>query len=388
MSGASIINTFGHYLKEDLCQYERIAAEYIWIDGTGINLRSKSRTLPSAVKDLWEIPEWNYDGSSCMQATTSNSEVIMKPVAYFPDPFRGGDNILVLCTTYVWADEEKSKLKPSNTNFRHYCEPIFEDTKIFDPWFGIEQEYTLFETKTPFTKWPLGWPEGGYPTEQGPYYCSVGATVCYGRIVMDLHYQAWLAAKINICGTNGEVMPGQWEFQIGPCGGLDIGDHLWMARYILLRVSEDLNIAVDFHPKPIPGDWNGAGCHTNYSTNLTRGEDGIEYILKGIQKLKEKHSEHINVYGIDNSKRLTGKHETSSMKSFKYGVGDRSASIRIPTMVSKEGKGYFEDRRPASNIDPYIVWAMIASTTLLDGKHEEELINHYEKWREEYFEPK
>ena len=388
MKTNSINNTYGHYLKGKFDQDERIMAEYVWIDGTGINLRSKSRTLPSAVKDLCEIPEWNYDGSSCMQAPTSDSEVIMKPVAYFPDPFRGGDNILVLCSTFVWADPERSKLKPTNTNFRYFSEQIFEETKLFELWFGIEQEYTLFETKTQFTKWPLGWPEGGYPSEQGPYYCSVGSSVCFGRIVMDLHYKACLAAKINIWGTNAEVLPGQWEFQIGPCDGLEVGDHLWMARYLLLRVAEDLNITVDFHPKPIPGNWNGSGCHTNYSTNMTRGEGGIEHIMDAIVKLEESHSDHIKVYGIDNNKRLTGKHETSSMKTFKYGVGDRGASIRIPTMVSKEGKGYFEDRRPASNIDPYVVWGMIASTTLLDWKYEEELIHHYEMWREELFESK
>ena len=385
MNTSELSNTFGNYLNDDLCQYERITAEYVWIDGTGINLRSKSRTLPSAVKDLSEIPEWNYDGSSCMQASTSDSEVIMKPVAYFPDPFMGRDNILVMCSTYIWANKERTKLKPANTNFRHISEWIFKEAKALEPWFGVEQEYTLFETKTAFTKQPLGWPEGGFPADQGPYYCSVGANVCYGRIVMDLHYKAWLAANINICGANAEVMPGQWEFQVGPCEGLELGDHLCMARYILLRVAEDLNIIVDFHPKPIPGDWNGSGCHINYSTNLTRGEGGIEYILEAIEKLEDKHSEHIKVYGIDNSKRLTGSHETSSMKIFKHGVGDRSASIRIPTMVAKKGNGYFEDRRPASNIDPYVTWAMLVSTTLLDGKYVEELLHHYEKWKEELF---
>mmetsp|Transcript_16407 Transcript_16407/g.18965 ORF Transcript_16407/g.18965 Transcript_16407/m.18965 type:complete len:178 (-) Transcript_16407:727-1260(-) len=167
----------GHYLKEMLYQSEKIIAEYIWIDGTGINLRSKSRTLPSAVKEISEIPEWNYDGSSCKQAITSDSEVIMKPVAYFPDPFRSGDNILVLCSTYKWADQERTKLKPANTNFRHFAETIFNETREHHPWFGIEQEYTLFETINSFTRWPLGWPEGGYPAKQGPYYCSVGSSV-------------------------------------------------------------------------------------------------------------------------------------------------------------------------------------------------------------------
>jgi len=241
----------------------------------------------------------------------------------------------------------------------------------------------LFECTNSFTKWPLGWPEGGFPPAQGPYYCSVGATTCYGRAVMDIHYRACLAAKINISGTNGEVMPGQWEFQIGPCEGVDIGDHLWVARYLLGRVTEDLNIGLSFHPKPLKGDWNGAGCHTNYSTVEMREEGGLKAIHAAIDKLEETHLEHIDLYGDGNDLRLTGKHETAHYTKFRAGVGDRGASIRIPTQTNNEGKGYFEDRRPASNIDPYVVGALLCSTTILDGKYKDKLIEHYEKWRTE-----
>ena len=383
MKAISIKLTHGHYLKSQLDQHGKIIAEYVWIDGTGIGLRSKCRTLPAAITDISELPEWNYDGSSTGQATTENSEVTLKPVAFYPDPFRGGDNILVMCSTYGWANKEKTEFAPTNTNFRHFSEPIFELGAEHHPWFGIEQEYTLFECTNAFTRWPLGWPEGGYPPAQGPYYCSVGATVCYGRIVMDLHYKACLAAKINISGTNGEVMPGQWEFQIGPCEGIEIGDHLWMARYLLGRVTEDLNIGLDFHPKPLAGDWNGAGCHTNYSTQVMRDEGGIKYINEAVEALSKVHLEHISVYGTENELRLTGKHETCSIKNFRSGVGDRGASIRIPTSAHREGKGYFEDRRPASNIDPYVVAAMLVSTTLLEGKHRDELVEHYQKWLEQ-----
>lgn len=220
---------------------------------------------------------------------------------------------------------------PANTNFRHFAEFIFEESKDHEPWFGLEQEYTLFEKKNNFEKWPLGWPEGGYLAPQGPYYCGVGNTACYGRAVMDLHYQACLGANLIISGVNAEVMPGQMEFQIGPCSGVEASDHLWVARYLLGRITEDFNISLDLHPKPISGDWNGAGCHTNISTKYTRAEGGIKAINDAIECLKHSHSDHMKVYGIDNNLRMTGRHETSDFYSFRSGVGDRGASIRIPS---------------------------------------------------------
>ena len=192
----------------------KIIAEYVWIDGSGITLRSKCRTLDQKVTSLDQLPEWNYDGSSCYQAAAENSEIIMRPVAYFPDPFRGGDNILVMCHTFRWEDGTCQKLIPSNTNFRYFADKVFSQPTAAaeEPWFGIEQEFTLLGTANKFTKWPLGWPSNGYPGPQGPYYCSVGANVCFGRVISDQHYRACLAAGINISGTNAEVMPGQWEF--------------------------------------------------------------------------------------------------------------------------------------------------------------------------------
>jgi len=375
--------TLGHYLKGDLNQHGKIIAEYIWIDGTGLNTRSKCRTLSAPIENLEELPEWNYDGSSTMQAETQDSEVILKPVNYFPDPFRGGDNILVLCSTYRRSFVAGSTDVPTNTNFRHFAEPIMKAVESHQPWFGIEQEYTLFERMDAMSKQPLGWPSGGYPSAQGPYYCSVGSNVCYGRVVSDLHYRACLAAKVNISGTNAEVMPGQWEFQIGPCVGLDIGDHMWVARYLLSRVTEDLNIGLSFDPKPVKGDWNGAGCHTNYSTVEMREEGGFEHIQDAVEKLSGVHKEHMKMYGADNELRLHGAHETCHIDTFKAGVGDRSASVRIPTMCKKEGKGYFEDRRPASNVDPYVVSSLLCSTTLLEGKGFDDLKEHYESWIEQ-----
>jgi len=161
-------------------------------------------------------------------------------------------------------------------------------------------------------------------------------------------------------------MPGQWEFQVGPCEGISSGDELIMARYLMLRVCEDFGVRVSWDPKPIDGDWNGAGCHTNYSTLKMREEGGYDEILLAIEKLSQRHSEHIQVYGKNNDKRLTGAHETAPIHTFSYGIAHRGASIRIPRQTAMDKKGYFEDRRPAANMDPYLVTARMVQTTVLD----------------------
>jgi glutamine synthetase len=289
------------------------------------------------------------------QAPGEDSEVLLKPAAIFRDPFRKGQNILVMCEC-IYPDG-----KPVETNHRAHAAEIFEKVKDHHPWFGIEQEYTMFQDGH-----PLGWPKGGFPAPQGPYYCSAGAGVSFGRPIVESHYRACLYAGINISGINAEVMPGQWDYQVGPCEGIDAGDQLCMSRYLLKRVSEMYDVVISFDPKPIPGDWNGAGCHTNYSTEAMRKDGGMKYILEAVNKLGEKHKEHIEVYGKDNHLRLTGRHETASIHSFSYGVANRGASIRIPRQAEIDGKGYFEDRRPASNMDPYQVTAKIAATTILN----------------------
>ena len=213
---------------------------------------------------------------------------------------------------------------------------------------------------------PYGWPRGGYPRPQGPFYCSAGAENAFGRRVSDAHYRCCIFAGINISGTNGEVMPGQWEYQVGPCTGIESGDQVTMSRYLMMRVCEEFGVVCSFDPKPIPGDWNGAGCHTNYSTEAMRNDGGYDKIIEAVEKLGRKHLEHISVYGTGNERRLTGAHETAPISKFSYGVAHRGASVRIPRQAKLEGKGYFEDRRPASNMDPYVVTSKIAKTTILD----------------------
>lgn len=212
----------------------------------------------------------------------------------------------------------------------------------------------------------LGWPKNGYPAPQGPYYCSVGTQNAFGRQVVEAHMRACAFAGLKISGTNSEVMPGQWEFQVGPCEGISSGDHMWVARYILHRVCEDFGVVCSFDPKPFDG-WSGSGCHANYSTRAMRQEGGFAEILRAVECLSKRHHEHIRVYGVGNERRLNGNHETAPLVKFSSGVADRYASIRIPRTAQIEGKGYLEDRRPASNVDPYVVTALLVQTTVLDA---------------------
>lgn len=125
----------------------------------------------------------------------------------YKDPFRMQNNYLVLCESFIWKDGRYEEDAPANTNFRHFAKPIFDAAQHEKPWFGIEQEYSLLENDTKFVKQPLGWPRGGFPMSQGPYYCSVGATYCLGRAVSDAMIKASIYAGLNISGTNSEVKP-------------------------------------------------------------------------------------------------------------------------------------------------------------------------------------
>ncbi|KAJ3084914.1 glutamate--ammonia ligase [Quaeritorhiza haematococci] len=353
---SSNTSTLKKYL--DLPQNGKINATYIWVDGSGQSLRCKTMTLDAIPKSVADLREWNFDGSSTNQAEGHDSDVYLRPCSIFKDPFLGGENILVLCETYD-ADG-----KPNKTNHRAECAKVMEAAKEHKPWFGIEQEYTLFDVDGQ----PLGWPKNGYPGPQGPYYCGVGATKVFGRDIVEAHWKACVYAGVNISGTNAEVMPAQWEFQVGPCEGIEMGDHLWIARFLLERIAEDFGVVVSFHPKPIKGDWNGAGCHTNFSTLAMREPGGMKEIEAAIEKLSLRHNSHIAVYGDDNDQRLTGHHETADIGTFSSGTANRGCSIRIPRPVAAKGYGYFEDRRPASNIDPYKVTRIMVETTVLNVK--------------------
>ena len=332
----------------------KIKAEYIWLDGQKptSQLRSKTKILDNKITKLSELPEWGFDGSSTSQAEGHFSDCKLKPVSFFPDPIRGVPHILVLCEVFTANGE----IHPTNT--RAHLREIEAKYKNQDAWFGIEQEYTLFKKDGR----PLGFPAKGFPAPQGPYYCGVGSSNIVGRELIEVHLEACLEAGLTVSGINSEVMPGQWEFQIGTLGALAVSDQMWIARWLLHRLSEDYDVVVSFAPKPVDGDWNGAGAHVNFSTKQMRAAGGIKAIENACKLIGNKRKEHIDVYGAGNEKRLTGKHETCSINEFRYGVSDRGASIRIPMATANSKKGYLEDRRPAANMDPYQVCARLIET--------------------------
>ncbi len=344
-----------------------VFAEYIWMDGhvPTQKLRSKTKVLPKVetVTSLDQLPAWGFDGSSTEQAPGHNSDCHLEPVSFFPDPVRGAPHILVMCEVMM-----PDGVTPHPTNTRARLREVAEQVADQEAWFGLEQEYTLFRGNT-----PLGWPDKGFPGPQGPYYCGVGADEVHGRELVEAHMEACLDAGLEISGVNAEVMPGQWEFQVGPLGPLEVADQTWIARYLLYRIGEEFDINATLHPKPVQGDWNGAGCHTNFSTKAMREDGGMKVIEAACDLLGARHKEHIAEYGAHNSERLTGLHETCSIDQFKWGVGDRGASIRIPLGTAQQGYGYLEDRRPSANVDPYRVTRILLETVCLGLKKDDEL---------------
>jgi len=338
-----------------------LLAEYVWLDAHQ-KPRSKTKTMTTRPLKASDCGVWNYDGSSTEQAEGGNSEINLKPRAVFDDPFRGYPHVLVIADCWnAWDDT------PAIGNTRQACLELMEEYKAHDPWFGIEQEYTLMKpgkVGEELPKVPFGFnADGSEPAPQGPYYCGAGFNMAIGRGVADEHYIKCIEAGVKVAGINAEVMPGQWEYQVGPCRGIEIGDHMAMSRYIMYRVTESHNCICTLEPKPMDGDWNGAGCHTNFSTKEMRAEGGYDVIKKVCDAFGKVAKEHVREYGEGNEKRLTGQHETCSIDQFKYGVADRGASIRIPRTAEKSGKGYMEDRRPAANCDPYRVAGRVMKTT-------------------------
>jgi len=331
----------------------RSKIEYIWLDGSypTQQMRSKTKVVSDFSGKIEDVPLWSFDGSSTNQAVGNSSDLLLKPVRIFNDPDRM--NGYLVMTEVLNADGT-----PHKTNARA---TIHDDDGDF--WFGFEQEYVLWDLDH---HTPYGFPAPGYyPPPQGPFYCSVGAEYSIGREIVEQHLDLCIAADINIEGVNAEVMKGQWEYQVFAKGAKEAGDQMWVARYLMERVGEEHNVRINLDPKPVSGDWNGSGMHANFSNTTLRTCGSEEMYGKicnafGTEKAIQRH---IKVYGNDNHLRLTGAHETQSIDKFSFGVSDRGASIRIPIATFDAGyNGYLEDRRPASNADPYKVASAIIDT--------------------------
>lgn len=326
--------------------------EYIWLDGSEPTqgLRSKTKVVKDFSGKLEDCPMWSFDGSSTNQAKGGSSDCLLKPVAIFPDP--GRKNGYLVMTEVLNADHT-----PHPTNGRA---TIIDEDEDF--WFGFEQEYFIYD---PETNMPIGFPRNGYPAPQGPYYCGVGGNKVFGRDIVEEHFDLCLEAGLNVEGINAEVAAGQWEYQIFAKGARNAGDQIWVARYLLERTAEKYGLYIELHPKPLGMhvDWNGSGMHANFSNSVLRTCGSKEVYEKICEAFRPVVKEHIAVYGAYNDQRLTGKHETASINDFSYGVSNRGASIRIPVAtVESNWKGWLEDRRPASNADPYKVAARIITT--------------------------
>ncbi|GBP88433.1 Glutamine synthetase 2 cytoplasmic [Eumeta japonica] len=452
---------------------EAVLASYVWVDGSGAGLRSKDRTFDFIPKSNKDLPIWYFDGSGTQQASVDNSDTFIFPEVIYHDPFRRGKHMLVLADTYMY------NYSPTPTNFRKPCTIACEKAEVAEPWFGFTQEL-LFMTKDDR---PLGWPPGGYPAPPGPYYCGIGVDRIVARDLLEAFYStvytgdgsAIVRRAQSAHGTFSEDGPGTnslpympntlsakilipaWfsilipmplsiPVTVGPRPGIKAADDLWMARYILGRLSEEYGVVVSYDPQPIP-DWPGNGTLVYFSTEETREDDGIliksgtgieswniskyeigfgvksgttnriedtitneavvvdSVIERLIDNLSRRHGAHMAEYdprdGADNIRRLTGRNGTTHVRDFTAGlwgileiimphgtsgpsdpavttnppglkkilpegVANRSCSVRIPRQVAEDKKGYFEDRRPAANADPYRIITAMLKTCVFD----------------------
>jgi glutamine synthetase len=335
--------------------------EYIWLDGykPEPGMRSKVKVVNTETEDELKKEmnkEWGFDGSSTKQAEGRFSDCVLKPVAHYKHSIIKKE----IPTIYVLCEVMNPDGTPHESNDR--AKLSYEDS---DFWIGFEQEY--------FIRYNYYGPILGFIKEnksemepQGKYYCGVGGLIL-GREFVEKHLDYCLSLGINVDGTNAEVAPGQWEFQVFAKGNKKACDDLWMSRYVLGKLSEQYGYEIEYHPKPlgVDADWNGSGLHTNFSDKRMREEGGKEYFDSVFKSFESRVKEHIDVYGSDNEMRLTGKHETQSIDKFSWGISDRGASIRVSPSTAKDWKGYLEDRRPASNANPYKIIEAIQKTLSL-----------------------
>lgn len=343
----------------------KVLAEYIWLGGSGTDIRSLVRVLDRRPTSAEDVPTWHVDGSCSGQATANNFQVLLKPHGLFPDPFRQGDHVLVLCGTYLIVQEPDTPVQPHITNNRVPCEEVMCSAAESEPMFSVEQEYTIIN---PATSWLVSCSVGTVPMEGRPSYCGAGGGVVAGREIYEAHMRACLYTGLKIAGASATSTPGQWSFRLGPCIGVALADELWISRYILLRVAESFQLQVSFEPEPIPGNLRTLSCHVEFSTQETRTPGtGLQEIETQVERLRASHVKHVIAYGRGYLQRMAarpGDFLRQRSQEFSCGFGNKLSSIMIPHTVRINRGGHYVDQRPASNMDPYLVTALIVSSAL------------------------
>nr|CAH7745052.1 unnamed protein product [Callosobruchus chinensis] len=307
----------------------KVQLTYLWIDHTGENLRSKTRTLDFSPSTYKEVPIWNFNGFHTMKAPKEKSDYYLVPVSLYNDPIRRGANKIVLCETFD-ADE-----KPCKTNHRQKCVEALNKVCDHEVYIGFEQDYYIMGSDGR----PFGWPPMGEPISDRQYYASMCTVI--GREITECIYRALLYAGVNVYSDCAEPAPSQWELKTNGERGVKPADDMWFSRWLMQRIAEDFGLCISFQPFVSPR-WSKSGLHVTYSTKKMRDNDGMKYIQETIKKLEKCHTEMLKIYK-----------STYLGDKFTSGIGDRTASVRIPKIVADKKKGFIEDRRPAGNADPY-----------------------------------
>ena len=359
-----------------------VMLEYIFTDHFNV-IRSKTKIVRKEINSIDDLEPWYYFNFHKWNQTAGiEKSVLLDPVAIYPDPFRGGKHLLVLCQN---LSMDKT---PHYTNHRAKAAEILERAKDSQPQFGIEQEYMIFQREFALhegqadgkpmaedycekQRIPYGWLGHNNPggDAHSLYFYEPGGAVCFGREIAEEHANLCLKAGLEVAGINSEGVPSQWEYQISVCDGIDVADQIILSRYILHRVSEKYNAHISFLSKPYRG-YFPSGMHTNFSTKEmregTEGKKGIEYVEDACKLLcePENHKKHIEEYG-DNAQRLVGHSYSPGLDESKWGKCQKDVAIRIPEPTVLNEKGYLEDRRPACDANPYKVIARLVQTVVL-----------------------
>lgn len=315
---------------QNIQHIQHTIVDYVWIGEDG-DLKSKTKIFYKIIERVDELPVFSYD--SILSNSPESSEIFVYPKRLFRCPFRRPYGAIVMCDTH----NSKNTLVD---NHRHRAKKIFSTFADQKPYFGLTQMFSIAT---------IGIDDNQEnKNELSDKYCSVGAQNVIGRDISEDHLEACMYAGINVSGTNVGKHLGEWEFHLHPSEGLDAADQLWIARYILEKTAEKYHtqIIYDAHPD--------AKCYVSFSTQSMREEGGLNVIMSTIEKLKIKHREHLKYYGCD----------TSKFDEFNCAIGNRKASIRVPTNTYKNKRGCLEDRRPPANMNPYLVMTKLLESSI------------------------